>query len=308
MAISARTPACGAPEGASAAGPVGLSPSCLARAPATTVWVTGLYDAVQDPVSPELALVDPELARRERAGLYDPAGFRPGWRTAPPGPVVDRSITAFVRDAALERTADPSIVGSSSALLPASEPMQPRVVAPARALAATVPRRAVRRGGRILLGAAAALAIGAGLAFSLQTGSPEKAVIVNAPEKAVIVNAPAAVPPVEAPMAPPSRQTAPVRHVAAVPKKPARDVKTLAWAPVKGALGYEVQLFRGSERVLVKRTPEARLNLPRSWKYEGRVVVRRRGTYLWYVWPLMPGNRRAAAAIVQARIVIDTSA
>ena len=39
-------------------------------------------------------------------------------------------------------------------------------------------------------------------------------------------------------------------------------------------------------------------------RYEGRIVVRKNGTYRWYVWPLWPGNRRGTAAIVQARMVI----
>ena len=80
--------------------------------------------------------------------------------------------------------------------------------------------------------------------------------------------------------------------------------KTLAWAPASGAVGYEVQLFRGSKRVLLIRTSHPRLQLGSSWRYEGRLVRRRGGAYRWYVWPLFQGNRRASVAIVQTRIVI----
>ena len=94
--------------------------------------------------------------------------------------------------------------------------------------------------------------------------------------------------------------------LAAAPARPraAVDVKTLAWAPARGALAYEVQLFRGSRRVLLMRTREPVLRLRPTWRYEGRVVRRQRGTYLWYVWPVFQGDRRATAAIVQARVKI----
>ena len=59
----------------------------------------------------------------------------------------------------------------------------------------------------------------------------------------------------------------------------------LAWAPVKGASYYNVQIFRGSHKVLSAWPKRPRLALPRTWKFNGKPARLAAGHYRWYVWP-----------------------
>jgi hypothetical protein len=68
---------------------------------------------------------------------------------------------------------------------------------------------------------------------------------------------------------------------------PAERVTTpplLAWAPVKRATYYHVQVYRGT-RVLAAWTTSTSLQLRRTWVMHGRRYRLRPGTYRWYVWP-----------------------
>jgi hypothetical protein len=58
----------------------------------------------------------------------------------------------------------------------------------------------------------------------------------------------------------------------------------LVWAPKRGASYYNVILVRG-RRVFSAWPVQARLQLPRAWKYRGRRFKLRPGTYSWFVWP-----------------------
>jgi hypothetical protein len=59
----------------------------------------------------------------------------------------------------------------------------------------------------------------------------------------------------------------------------------LAWAPVRGATYYNVQIFRGSRKVLSAWPTKPRLRLQRRWMYAGKQQRLARGRYRWYVWP-----------------------
>ncbi len=59
----------------------------------------------------------------------------------------------------------------------------------------------------------------------------------------------------------------------------------LAWAPVKKASYYNVQIFRGSHKVLSVWPKHPRFRLPRTWKYAGKRQRLAAGHYRWYVWP-----------------------
>ena len=67
----------------------------------------------------------------------------------------------------------------------------------------------------------------------------------------------------------------------------------LAWAPVKGASYYNVQIYRGSRKVLSAWPKQPRLKLPRTWSFGGRPDRLAPGRYRWYVWP---GRGRLQAA------------
>jgi hypothetical protein len=58
----------------------------------------------------------------------------------------------------------------------------------------------------------------------------------------------------------------------------------LAWAPVKGASYYNVQLMRG-RKVLSAWPERPSFRLRRTWLYQGRRYRLQPGTYRWYVWP-----------------------
>lgn len=59
----------------------------------------------------------------------------------------------------------------------------------------------------------------------------------------------------------------------------------LRWAASRGAPYYNVQIFRGSHKVLSTWPKRARLRLTRSWKYAGKPQRLAPGRYRWYVWP-----------------------
>ena len=84
---------------------------------------------------------------------------------------------------------------------------------------------------------------------------------------------------------------------------PASQTRRFAWAPVDGATGYHVELFRGADRVLAQETKDPVLELGSSWRYEGKTVQLTPGTYRWYVWPVTKSGR-ATEAVVQAKLDI----
>jgi hypothetical protein len=59
----------------------------------------------------------------------------------------------------------------------------------------------------------------------------------------------------------------------------------LAWAKVRKASFYNVQLYRGGEKILSAWPSAARLALRRRWIYAGRSMRLQPGIYSWYVWP-----------------------
>jgi hypothetical protein len=79
--------------------------------------------------------------------------------------------------------------------------------------------------------------------------------------------------------------------------------RRFVWAPAEDATGYHVELFLGSERVFAKNTPDAEVEIPDEWRFEGRRHELEAVTYDWYVWPIVAG-RRSAAAVVQATLVV----
>lgn len=58
-----------------------------------------------------------------------------------------------------------------------------------------------------------------------------------------------------------------------------------AWVRAVGADYYNLQLFRGTRKVLSVWPRGTRFKLPARWKHSGRTERLRLGTYQWYVWP-----------------------
>jgi hypothetical protein len=106
----------------------------------------------------------------------------------------------------------------------------------------------------------------------------------------------------------PKATTAKPKAAAAPPKKTAAasappETRRFAWAPVDGAVGYHVELFRGNDRVLAKDTKEPVLELAPTWRYQGRTVTLTPGEYRWYVWPVTASGR-GTQAVVQAKLTV----
>jgi hypothetical protein len=203
-------------------------------------------------ISPELALVDPELAAAARAALPD----------RPP------STFAAVRAAPLE-------------------PPEPNLARPAQPprRSARPPRSRVRRP-IILCAFAAALVLGVAHARDPVQG-------VMAAERLAVPEA-ARHPGLEASAAGVEARTPP---------------KVLIWPQVEGAAAYRVELFRGGVRIYGGTTRETRLELPYSWRYEGRRRELAPGAYSWLVYPLLPQGAALAQgeAVVRSEWVIPRS-
>jgi hypothetical protein len=67
----------------------------------------------------------------------------------------------------------------------------------------------------------------------------------------------------------------------------------LVWTAVNGASYYNVQLMRAGRKVLSAWPLRTRLQLRRTWRYNGRRYRLRPGVYRWYIWP---GYGRISAA------------
>lgn len=59
----------------------------------------------------------------------------------------------------------------------------------------------------------------------------------------------------------------------------------LRWLAIKGADYYNVQLFRGTTKILTVWPLKNQFALGRTWKFGGRKITLTPDTYHWYVWP-----------------------
>jgi hypothetical protein len=80
---------------------------------------------------------------------------------------------------------------------------------------------------------------------------------------------------------------APKRTLLVAPLDGARVAKPplLRWIATKGADYYNVQLFRGTTKILTAWPLKSQLGLRRTWKFGGKKMTLTQGTYHWYVWP-----------------------
>jgi hypothetical protein len=67
----------------------------------------------------------------------------------------------------------------------------------------------------------------------------------------------------------------------------------LRWVRVTGASYFNVQVYRGKKKVLSAWPLAARLQLRRTWSYDGAVHRLTPGTYTWYVWPGLGARKEA---------------
>jgi hypothetical protein len=81
--------------------------------------------------------------------------------------------------------------------------------------------------------------------------------------------------------------------------------RRLAWAPVPGVDGYRVELFRGPDRVFVRDTTRPDVTVPGTWTFEHARESLRPGEYRWIVWSVTAGLR-SIQAIVQSKLVVES--
>jgi hypothetical protein len=60
---------------------------------------------------------------------------------------------------------------------------------------------------------------------------------------------------------------------------------TFTWSAVPKATYYNVQLFRGGEKILTVWPNRTSFSLAETWRYAGTAFRLRPGVYRWYVWP-----------------------
>jgi hypothetical protein len=256
-------------------------------------------------VSPELALVDPALAARARSRLADPGelpvkieerawGLAGGAGTetiARPAP--RRQTRPRPRPHAPPRPRRPVQLVSEAPVVDTDEAVR-RLVESAVEETPTSSRR--RRWELFVLAPAL---IAAALLFAstrLEDPNPVAPNAVDTP--AVVEPSPlSSPPPVES--VPSAAATPPV----AVPADASRD---FVWAPIDGASGYHVEFYRGGDRVFAADTTRAHVEVPVTWKLDGRTQRLVPGEYRWFVWPVVDGER-ASTATVQSALTITGS-
>lgn len=285
--------------------------------------------AIDEPVSPELALVDPELGARLRAlmpvpdielepppanvrvlHLTPPLAEEPLPEAAAAGPAAvpvaasrggsfQRLVAAFLAGAAVASFVVVGVIaelGESEAPLSSSLVPVPPVVSPppdaGKQQAAPGPTPGAKK--------PAAPSSESG-AKSTQAPKPNAASRAKTAKQASAAG--------EAKTTEKQASAARQAKTTAKPAKskapgPAAEPRRFAWAPVPGALSYRVELFRGDEQVLRATTKDPTFELGPQWRHGGRVERLTPGSYRWYVWPVLRSGA-AAKAVVQARLNVD---
>lgn len=229
-----------------------------------------------EPVTPELVLVDPELAPRARAELPEPVLWSPPGRPPtkrphepsahdhPPEVRPSRRLssaraTALLLALGLAASAVALALAwrteDRPTLLPRAGDPNPEQASPSapRERAATADRQTQPRSGRQRREASRAGEPGARNTATTQ----------------------------------PRKSSADAQEVSAAPQ-------TFVWLPVEGATHYQVEFLRDDRRVFLAFPSRARLVIAGSWQYRGRTHRFRPGRYLWVVragFGLRPSSR-----------------
>jgi hypothetical protein len=237
----------------------------------------------EDPISPELVLIDPELGQRARELLpaYRPSPTRPAERAA---------------DTTVQQGAEPvdegglltavSVAAPPPKPLPTLEPLQPRGTAGRR-------RRWVSAlSSVVVLGALAAL--GWTLAFRGPDSKRDARVEAERPVTRSV-----------------SVSTTPAGEGAKEPRAPTGPrPMTFGWVPVRNTSVYLVAFFQGPRKIFEARTVQTRVTVPAHWTYGGHRQSLAPGRYHWTVRPGLgaPASGRFGQPVVRATLVVRPNA
>jgi hypothetical protein len=86
-----------------------------------------------------------------------------------------------------------------------------------------------------------------------------------------------------------------------IPNARISSAPMLQWRPVRGASYYNVQLYRGSRKVLSAWPRANRLGLRLRWTFGGRGQRLVPGVYHWFVWPGRGPRSRSSYGSVLGR-------
>jgi hypothetical protein len=287
-------------------------------------------NATPEQISPELVLVDPELARWARAHLshYEVGAVNDRQRDTETTSVAGRRVPAPPLSSPLAAGEDHEIATQITATQQPDVQPLPHENSGAReadpqgdgGVAVTGPDVVRPRGGTFAgarLAAFAAVCLGGFAATLAFTGSsPFREAVrgrVSQKERGYSNGTPQLAMPPAVAQRPKTRTKAskiPLGKKAAPLGKRVgftrRRVRTFVWPHVRGAVSYDVQFFRRGRSIFATRTSRPRLTLPTHWQY-GRIRYKLvPGQYRWYVWPLVRSGRslQRAEPIIQARLVI----
>jgi len=79
--------------------------------------------------------------------------------------------------------------------------------------------------------------------------------------------------------------------------------RRFAWAPAPGASGYHIEFFKGTVRAFSANTTRPELTVPALWKGGRRTRSLLPGEYRWYVWPVISGRRTSQAIVQAKLVV-----
>lgn len=276
--------------------------------------------AVDEPVTPELALVDPELARRARVSLPDLPGRVSAVRIVPreareAEAETSREVTGTVagrpsagRGALWRAALSLGVLSVTTASLWLIV-VRPRVDAdPPRTAesAASTPAGASAPGNRLAPDGASTrdrVTLPSGKSASRTIPLPTRPVPPTRTSSAPSAGLPSRPTTQQTPTAP----TAELRPVPPSPTPPRPEV--FGWVPVPRATHYRVEFFRGRTKIFEALPAVPRLELPRSWRYRGRLYRFVGGGYTWVVRPGFGPRPRAryGREIVRATLKVPVT-
>jgi hypothetical protein len=237
-------------------------------------------------VSPELALVDPELAGRARAALPPRCGRRvpaPSLPTVAVAPATRRGRRLATPVLTVLATAAASAIVTAFTSFEQAQGEPPRAVASVETVA-PITARAAPEGSRAV---ATPPARSDAPAAASSPSSPTASGRVGTDGGRTRAKSAAL------PMAAASRTTA-----------PARSGTTLVWDEAAGAAAYDVELRRGGALIYAATFAAREALVPRSWEKDGTAFVLQPEDQL-YVWPVIGGRR--ASPVVDGALAMDTT-
>ena len=226
-------------------------------------WERSIAPRHREVVSPELALVDPELAASARAYLPELGATPPKSGPSVRAPV-DDDISRALSNAALGM--DDEFVKS---------------VASVRSWQVLIGVAAVTILSLLLFDVRVQVGKTPASAETRQELPSATSTLSHAPRAAV-----------------PSRE-----HEGSVEGATKTRARRFAWAPVPSASGYHIEFFKGTVRAFSANTTRPELTVPALWKGGRRTRSLLPGEYRWYVWPVISGRRTSQAIVQAKLVV-----